>query len=831
MVRLTERFTEGVRQDLRDALRGLRRSRGFAATVVVTLALGSGANAAMFNLVDRLMFRPLAYLTDPDTVHRIYWQWHQRGSTTTTVSTQYARYLDLQKGTSSFAKFAAFFELQQAIGDGESAREQRVGAVSASYFDFFAAKPVLGRFFRGDEDVIPRGADVAVLSYAFWRSAFGGRDVLGELLRVGNVHAAIIGVAPEGFGGVNDADPPAVYIPVTTYAGRAGTGDSNTYFNRYHWGWVNVLVRRRAGVTLQHAEADATMAFRATWEIARADNPDSPSLAEAQPRVWVSSVRPGAGPNPTLEARTAFWLWMVAAIVLVIACANVANLFLARALQRTRETAVRRALGVSQWRLMTLPLTESLLLALGSSAAAVLIAHWASAALATMLMPSAAAPPPSLVDARTLAFTFATTLVAGAVVGLTPLYVGRVDLAHALRSGSRGNAAEGQRLRRLLLVVQAALSIVLLIGAVLFVRSLDAVVASPVGYDADRVLLVQRVIRGPMFDDATQRAVRALLLTTARGLPGVESAAWVSSAPFASTSSTNLYVDGVPAVNSLGAFSFQATTPDYFRTMGTRILRGRGLTAADREGTPPVAVVSESMARVLWPKQNPLGQCFRMREAAAPCTTVVGVAEDIVQRDMTDHRRYHYYLSIDQYTRTWGNGLLLRLSGDPRREGDAVRAALQRAMPATAYLRVQPVADLVQNAQRSWRLGAAVFVAFGALTLVVAAVGLYGSTRYDIAQRRHELGIRVALGAGRGDVLRLVVGQSVAVALLGTCLGVPVAWAAARWIQPLLFQQSAVDPLVYAGVSLAIVGVALAATMLPAIRAANADPNVALRGE
>jgi putative ABC transport system permease protein len=825
------RVMDGLQRDLRDAWRGLRRAPGFAAIVVVTLALGIGANAAMFSLVDRLMFRPLSHLRDAASVHRIYWQWQEHGTATTTTATQYARYLDLQKSTTSFENVAAFYEFRLPVGAGDASRERRVSAVSASYFEFFDAQPALGRFFTRDEDRVPRGADVGVLSFDFWQSEFGGRDVRGETLQVGNVAATIIGVAPRGFDGVNDANPPAVYVPVTTYAASTGTDDSKTYYSRYQWGWVNVMVRRKPDVSRERAEADATQAFRGSWEAGRGDNPQHPPLDDAQPRVVVSSLRTGAGPNPTLEARTAAWLVIVSAIVLVIACANVANLFVARGLQRSRETAVRRALGIGRWRLVTRPLIESLMLAAVGGVAALVVAQWVSAALGAMLVATAAATP-VFADLRTLTFTAGATLLVGVGVGLIPLvFASRQDVVRELRGGVRGGIVEGHRLRVSLLVMQAALSVVLLIGAALFVRSLQNVIATPMGYDADRVLLVTRVIRGPIFDDAAQRALRSSLLAAAQSLPGVESAAWVSSAPFISTSWTTLFVEGVRSVDALGRFTLQATTPDYFRTMGTRILRGRGLSDEDRLGAPAAAVVSESMARVLWPGQEALGRCFRMREVTAPCTTVVGVAEDIVQNDIAEGRRFHYYLSIDQYTRTWGNGLVVRLAGDPAREAEAVRAALQRVIPGEAYVTVQPLRGLVDTARRSWRLGATVFVAFGALTLVVAAVGLYGMIRFHVAERRHELGVRQALGAQRADVVQLIVRQGVAVAVAGVLLGVPLAMLAAHWVQPLLFEQSARDPFVYAAASAAMALVALGASTWPAVRAAREDPSSALRAE
>ena len=822
-----------LRQDVRLAMRTLRRAPGFTATVILTLGLGIGANTAMFDVVDRLMFRPLSHLHDPGTAHRVYWQRTSRGNVVTSTSSPYTRYLDLAKWTTSFSQLAGFSERPLAVGEGEDARERRVAAVSASYFDFFDARPVLGRYFLAEEDVIPRGADVAVLSHAFWQAEFGGRDVLGELLQVGDVRATIIGVAPEGFDGVNDADPPAVYIPITTFAATSGgTESSRDYFTAYSWGWMQVLVRRKPGVTPEQASADATQAFRWSWEAERAVSPSLPPLDVAMPRVVVSSIRPGAGPSPALEARTALWVTGVAAIVLLIACANVANLFLSRALRRQREIAVRLALGVSRGRLMMQSITESLVLALIGGAVALVVAQWAGSAIRALLIDSRGAPIRVFTDWRTLGVTLGLAIVVGVVTGLIPaLASGRDDLAPALRGGPRGGVSPRTRLRTGLLVVQSALSVALLVGAALFVRSLEAVRAMPMGYDADRVILVNRVLRGEPLGDTAQRALREALLARAQSLPSVESAAWMSSAPFVSTSNTFLYVAGIDSVQRLGAFTYQATTEGYFRTMGTRILRGRGITDGDRPGTPNVAVVSESMAHVLWPGQDAIGQCMRVREGTAPCTTVVGIAEDMVQRDLTGTQRYHYYLPIEQFTRTQGNGMLVRVRGDPAVDGEQIRRALMREMPGASYLTVRPLHDIVQDARRSWRLGAAMFVAFGALALIVAAVGLYGAIGYDVNQRMHELGVRVALGAQTRDVIRLVVGQGARFALAGVALGVALALLAAPWIQPLLFQQSARDPATYGMVASLLLAVAVVASAVPALRAARADPTTALRSD
>ena len=823
---------ETIWQDIRYALRGLRRSPAFGATVIATLGLGIGANAAMFDVVDRLMFRPLGYLRDPGSVHRIYWQTDNRGTTRTTQTTYYTRYLDLQRWTHSFSQLAAFSERNLAVGDGELARERRVGAVSASFFEFFNARPALGRFFTADEDVTPRGADVAVLSYALWQSEFGGRDVRGEVLRIGDVRATIIGVAPPGFDGVNDANPPVAYVPITTYAASGGNDDAKRYYTYYEWGWVNVMVRLAPGVSLDAAGSDATQAFRRSYLASAALDPTAAPIESARPHVAVSAVRPGAGPEPALEARTALWVSVVAAIVLVIACANAANLFLARSLRRRRETVVRLALGVSRGRLVAQALTESLVLSLLGAVAALLIAQWAGAAIRTLLVTPVGASASVFTDPRTVGLTIGLAAAAGILVGLvTAISSGRGDLSQTLRGGVRGGVAERARLRAGLLITQAALSVALLIGAALFVRSLETVKSMRIGYDADRVLLVSRIIQRDAFNDSTQRMLRVRLLETARALPDVESAAWVSSAPFVSTSSARLYVAGIDSVDALGSFSYQATTADYFRTMGTRILRGRPLMAEDRAGAPNVAVVSESMARTLWPGQEALGKCFRMREATAPCLTVVGIAEDMVQRDLAGTQRLHYYIPIDQQTRTWGNGLVLRVRGDPAAKAERIRQSLQRVMPGTSYVISQPLANIVADAQRSWRLGATMFVAFGFLALVVAAIGLYGVINYNVAQRMHELGVRVALGAQQRDVVRMVTSQGVRFALVGAAGGVALAVMSARWLQPLLFQQSATDPWIYVGVSAAMTIVALVASLVPAVRASRADPITALRTE
>jgi predicted permease len=786
----------------------------------------------MFGVIDRLMLRPFPYLRDPGRVQRVYLRLDARGQEITEPAFEYARYLDLERFTTGFSRMAGYSTPQLAVGVGEAARERRVAVVSAAFWDFFAARPALGRFFGPAEDRTPIGAPVAVLAWAFWQAEFGGRNVIGETLQVRNVLCTIIGVAPRDFVGVTEGEPPALFMPITTYAGNSpGLQDAATYFTRYNWGWMSVMARRKPGVSVAEASADLSQAYLRSWEAERVFDPDLTPASIARPRAIAGSLRAAAGPNPGLESKTLLWVGGVAVIVLIIACANVVNLMLARVLSRRRETAVRLALGVSRGRLLGQSVTESLLLAGLGCAAGLVIAQWGGAALRRLFVP-AGQTLDVVTDWRTLAVSAGIALAAGLLTALAPgLLSTRQDLAGSLKAGAREGTYHRSRTRSALLVLQGALSVILLVGAALFVRSLSQVRDLRLGYDADPVLFVYRNLRGLSLDSVANVALAGRLLETAQAHPGVEAATWVSSIPFWSTSSTDFFVDGIDSVSRLGSFTYQTASPDYFRAMGTRVLRGRGFAATDRAGAPGVVVVSEAMASVLWPGQDPLGKCIRMNADTMPCTTVIGVAENAVQRSLTQERQLRYYLPIAQYRPTRGHTLLLRMRGDPAAQAESVRKALQQVLPSPAYVTVRPLAELIDGQQRSWRVGATMFVAFGVLALLVAAVGLYGVITYNVAQRMHELGVRIALGAQARDVIRLVVGQGLRFALAGVSLGLLLAWMAGRWIQPLLFQQEARDPTVYGLVAGLLLATALLASAVPAKRATRADPNSALRSD
>jgi len=827
-------WLEHLRKDLRYALRGLRRAPGFTITVILTLGLGIGANAAMFAVVDRLMFRPFPDLRDPATAHRVYLQTTSRGQVFTRFTMPYTRYLDLQKGTTSFSRFAGVTERRLAVGTGRGASERPVMGVSASFFGFFDARPAAGRFFGPSEDVTPLGAAVVVLGHGFWRSEFGGKPVIGATLKIGTIDHTIIGVAPQGFVGISEAEPPAVFIPITSFPLAAGENKTGDYYTIYNWDWTTVMARRKPGVSAHAASTDLSSAFSRSRAAQRLQNPAVAPDSVAHPRAIAGALKTAAGPDASLESRTLLWVTGVAAIVLLIACANVTNLMFARVLRRRREIAVRLALGVSRRRLVAQFFTESLLLAALGGVAGIAVAEWGGLALRRLVLPAATSLDIAT-DWRSLTAAAVIALGSGLLIAIGPaLLAMRGDLAGTLKSGVREGTHQRSRTRSALLILQGSLSVVLLVGAGLFVRSLNAVRSMHLGYDTEPVLIVSTNLRGLSLDSTNTVAFRRRLLAAARDIPGVEAVSRVNSRPFG-TNTTKLLVPGVDSVERLGRFNFQASDPEYFRVMGTRILRGRPLTSRDDEHAPRVVLVSESMARALWPGQDPLGRCIQVTFTARPpggCSTVVGIAEDVMQQSMTDEQRFMYYLPMDQIDPAWGSTLFVRIAGpNASAASERVRLALNTVMPGEGYVTVRPLDELVDRQRRSWRLGATMFVAFGVLALLVAAVGLYGVIAYDVAQRMHELGVRIALGAQSADIVRLVVGQGIRFAGAGVALGLMLAMLAARWIQPLLFRQPARDPVTYALVALVLIAVAIMGSAVPSFRAARADPTTALRSD
>ncbi len=811
-------------QDLKYALRGIARAPGFALAVVLTLGLGIGANTTMFGVLDVLMLRAPTHVDRPGDVARVYYGRTFGSDQFVTSTTAVPDFEALQSDGTGFATVAAFMSTELSVGRGVGARPVDARVVSAELFPLLGVEALAGRFFdRGDDQLDAPGT--AVLSHGFWRSQFGGdRSVLGGTLAIGRVTYTIVGVAPRGFTGVG-LEEPDVWLPLRV-AGPDIT--ERRAFTTRNWMWIQAVARVRAGVSRVDAAALATAAHRRAT--LGTDRPDTTTV------VLLGPVQASRGPERSDNARVSLWVGGVAGIVLLVACANVANLLLARGVRRRRELAVRAGLGAGRRRLARLLLVESLALAVAGGVAALFIALWGGSLVRRFLLPGLPVDV-ALLDTRVLAFTGAVALLTGLLAGLAPaLQSSRADVAIALRAGAGDVGLIRGRLRATLVAAQMGLALVLLVGAGLFVRSLRQVQRLDYGMDLERVLIATADFRavgvpGPESDEAYLR-----LLARARRAPGVVSAS-ATMAPYGSSVATTLRVSGhdtLPDLPGHGPY-FDGVTPDYFATTGMRIVRGRGIDASDGPGAAPVAVVNEAFVRHLWPGADPIGHCLYIGDASPPCTSVVGVVADARTgglRAPWAGVRVTYYVPFAQRLVTARlQGLVVRTRGPAREAAGTVQRVLQGSEPDLPYVAVQPLLDRVAPEWRSWRLGATMFTAFGLLALVIAALGLYGVTSYAVGQRTREIGVRIALGAQSHDVLRLVVGQGLRAAVLGLLVGGLGAVALGRGVASLLYGVKSTDPVVFGVTALMLLAVAGVAALVPARRAARVDPMEALRAE
>jgi predicted permease len=526
-------------------------------------------------------------------------------------------------------------------------------------------------------------------------------------------------------------------------------------------------------------------------------------------------------------------LGAMSAIVLLIACANVANLLLGRGLRRRREIAVRLALGVARGRLLRLLVTESVLLAMLGGLAAILLAYWGGTLVRKLLLGDLTLDV-SPVDGRVLMFTLIIALVVGLMTGLFPaLQSSKPNLADELKAGNREGGGQRSRARNVLLVAQAALCLVLLAGAGLFVRSLAELAAMPLGVDIDKVLIASMDLGSTGRPQSDIDAVFTRALERVKAVPGVQYAAVAATVPFGRSFGTDLSISGPDSIIQSSAM-FNTITPEYFAALGTRIVGGRAFTDRDGESAPRVVVINEMLATHLWGHQSPIGRCMRLGADSSPCREIVGVVDNVRRQSLFEDSTGTVYLPLAQARRVADRKMVVRPSGShPTRVIEAVRTAIQTAAPQLPYANVYLAADdpTVRRELRPTRLGASMFGAFGLLALVLAAVGIYAVVSYDVGQRTREMGVRLALGAKEFDVGSLVVRDGVKVIAVGAVIGIAVVLLGGKFVTPLLYKVSARDPLIIAGVSGTLVGVAIAACVVPAWRAMRVDAAVALRSE
>ncbi|HEU4629261.1 MAG TPA: ADOP family duplicated permease [Gemmatimonadaceae bacterium] len=826
-MRLREQL-ESLWYDLRHAARALRRDRALATVVVVTLALGIGATASMFGVIDRLLLTGPAHVRDAAGLRRLYVSSNPTGMKENTgTSFGYVMLTRLREHGTTFAGVAAYTgSREEVLGRGLGAQPVHVDYVSASLFPLLGVQPVLGRFFVEADERPPQGQPVAVIGHGLWRRRFGADSgVLGRTLRMGERTFTIVGVAPRGFTGATLA-PVDVWLPIS--ASLSGTDDWAT---THGVTWLRIVARLAPGASEAQAGAQATALFRAEF----AERDAAPSVRLSLRPIWYD----GHGVEAP-EVAVSRWLIGVSVVLLLIACANVANLLLARGLRRRREIAVRLALGVGRARLVRLLMTEGALLALAGGVAGVAVAYVGGWLLRRTLL-DAFAWDGSPVSLRVLACAAAATLATALLVGLLPaLRASEPRLTLALANGTPQSGARRSALRATLTVTQGALSAVLLVGAGLFVHSLWSVHRLDIGLEPERLLTV--TMQWPDLPDDTEaeqaaaaqrrRALQDAALERLRALPGVARVAAGWGTPFNSSYWAYPVVPGYDSLPKLpgGGPYYTGVTEDYFATMGTSIVRGRGIEAGDVKGSAPVAVVNETMARTLWPAGDAIGQCFRAQTRDSTCVRVVGIAEDVPHWELREEPSMHFYVAARQGGGSLGV-VLVRAREDPAALVPAVRRAVQELEPSLVYVDVAPLADELAPQLRPWRLGASLFALFGALALAVAGVGLYSVMSYAAASRTREMGVRLALGAQAADVRALVLRHGLALGVSGVLLGALLALVAGRWVAPLLFATSPREPLVFVAVTATLLATAVVASLVPAWRAGRTPPSVALRME
>ncbi len=806
----------GTAADFQSALRGLLRSRSLFALAVLCLALGIGASASMLDLLDTLLFRPPAHVTDPEALRRVYFHDSAPGiGEYTNFVTSYPVLQDLEK-VKAFSGIGAFQYAKVSLGHGPGARTGRAVMATPSLLRMLGVRPVQGRLFSEAEGRPGSSGLVALLGHDFWRREFGGSDVLGRQIAIGRDRYTIVGVLPSRFTGV-DFQGPDLWLPITATA----RFDGPEWTSR-DWYFLTLVARLRPAVAVSVAEEEATATYRA----ASAEAGDPVPAA----RVSLGPLLVGRGPQAPPAVRVTAWLTGISWIVLLISCANVASLLLLRGLDRRRELALRLAFGASSGRLAQLMLCEGVVLAMAGGVAALVVFLFTSSIFQGWILPEMVMPAPEL-NLRILAILAALTAVAALLSGVVPAFwVRRSRLFEGIREGARESGPARSRLSSLLSAGQIALAFALLACAGVFLRSLYNAIQLDLGLDARRVLVARVDLESEGYPAARINEVFHQSAESVRRLPGVESASVAATIPFATSGVISLSVPGVEELP--GSAYINPVGEAFFRTTGTSVLRGRELDARDRKGSIPVAVVNQTMARLLWPSRDALGQCLQVGGEEKPCSMVVGVVEDARRSELQEKPTMQYYVPLGQDPQGSAvQALFVRSAGGAEALIPAVRREMQAVAPDLPFIDIQVLASLLDPQVHPWRMGATVLTVLGLLALMLAVVGLYGVIAHSMMRRTYELSVRAALGAEWRHVLWLAVRQGLTIGVAGAAAGLVLMLAASRYLQPLLFQVSAADPLSLAGAAGIVLILALLSSYASTRRVRRIDPAAALRTE
>jgi predicted permease len=805
--------------DIRYSVRSLLKNPGLTAAAILSLGLGIGANTTIFTWAQAVLFRPIPMAADPATI-RIAAMENRDGQSR---SWSYPNFTDFRDRTTLMEVVAQDDQTFNVAVD-DSAERNWGGLVSGNFFQVMGVRAAAGRLFTPQDDVTPGAHPVAVISYAYWQQRFAGSpSIVGKQVTINNTPMTIVGVAPEGFIGAFGGIAASLWTPMMMQREMMGGDRLNARGN----GWFQSLVRLKPGVSQEQAQAEAT-AIMAQLEQEYRDVNDGRRLRIVQ--MWDAPFGAATVLKPLLTI-----LSVLVALVLVIACANVANLLLSKAVSRRREVAVRLSLGASRTRLIRQLLTESLLLAFGAGVAGIAMAYW------SMNVIMAFVPPVDMpfdlglrMDGTTLLFASAVSMFTGLVFGLAPaLQTSSAETIHALkeegRSGSGGRTTG--RLRSALVVAQVAVCLVLLVGAALFLRSFIAAQSLSPGFDPGSVVtasmdMFQSGYTGERLRDFRRRTIDAMT-----ALPGVSSAAFGSRLPLqmGGNNSLGVGIEGyVPRENEEVVINYATVGPRYFETLSIPVLQGREYTDADTAESPLVIVINESTARRYWPQGNALGGRIRIGKDVAE---VIGIVADSKYSNINERPLPQLFLSINRYGVSTLR-LFVRATGNPSPLVADVRNAIRRLDASLPVYDARTMNEHMQVAVFAQRMAADLLGAMGGLAVLLAAIGLYGVMAYAVSQRTQEMGIRLALGASPSALLSMVVRQGMKLTIVGIAIGLALALGAFGSIgavRTLLPGISPLDPMTFIAVPLLLAAIALLATWIPARRAGRVDPVVALR--
>jgi predicted permease len=798
-------------QDLRFGLRQLGRNPGFTAIAVVTLALGIGANTAIFSVVNGVLLHTFGY-KDPGQL--VFMTEHSQQVPNMSVS--YLDYLDWRKQNTVFSSLAAMQEGSFNLTDVERPVRLYGFFVSANFFSTLGVKPALGRDFFAAEDA-PNGNPVALISYSLWQRQFGGEPgIIGKVLTLNARSCTVVGVLPPHFKFYGQSD---VFVPIGLEA------DSRGFKDRGEHPGIVTIARLKPGVTLALARSQMeTIAQRLATEYPKTNSGNSVA-AQTLHEFAVGNIQ-------------AALLALMAAVglVLLIACANIANLLLARGAGRTKEMAIRAALGAGSARIFHQLLAESVLLALLGGAAGLLIGSFGISGL-NGLVPAEFQGTVSIgLDRWVLGFTLLISIVTGIIFGLVPaLRASKTELNEALKEGRRTSAAGSERRlsRNFLAAFEIALALILLVGAGLLIRSFRRLLQVNPGFATQHVLTMQFDLPQYSYPKTTQIAnFDYRLIERVRNLPGVESAGLVTPLPLTGEGwERNFHIEGqpVPAPGHFPNSDYHFVSPGYFQAIGIPLLRGRLFTDSDNSKAPRVAVVSEGFARRYWPRQDPLGRRFQL-DTNGPWYSVIGIVGNTKQFGLTSRTKTEFYLTYLQEPFSYMT-IVVRTATSPLALTSEIRRQVSALDKDVPIFNVRSMDQLFDESVSPQRMTMLLLGIFSALAMLLAAVGIYGVVSYSVARRTREIGIRMALGAQQPDVLRLVLGEGMRLALAGVVCGIVAALGLTRLMASLLFDVKPADPGTFLVVSLLLAGVTLLACYIPARRAARVDPMVALRYE